>query len=450
MAKEYSGKNKKKSELFFCIVITYLYLCIIMLQRYVIILFCMFFTVLSVDGSDSVAVKPSLAVTYGPGTVLPMDEFSRKWMKPNVIHSLTMALHLPPSSPDAPHLSFGIRYGMNHDVRMHRDESVDLVGSPPADYVTQMGNNVTLFGTYERPWFSGKRWQVSTYMGTGLGYSNRKYNPRNQVDNELIGSHVSMYLTVGAVYTYRLSPHWQLRTGIDFSHHSNGALSCPNKGANYLGPFVGVEYCWNNQDCQSNQSIQSNQNNQNIQSNQNSQHKPRLFLDLTLGVGAKALDEEWQRTQFHVPPEDPDYRTDKFRLYAAYSVQAAMMWRYGNTRATGLGLDLLYGTYSHHVKKLDEAEGHFVTHSPWSVAIAARHNVSFKRFTARFGLGYYLYRRMGVRAKSSEQPFYERIGVHYTIPRLHGLSVGFQVKTHIFRSDLTELQVAMPIRIGRK
>ncbi len=386
--------------------------------------------------------RPSIAVTYGPGTVLPFDNFSRKYLKPNVIHALTVAVHLPSSSPEEPHLSFGMRYGMNHDVRMHRDEPVDMVGSPPADYETQMGNNLTLFGTYERPWIGGRCWQLSTYMGTGLGYSRRKYNPKTQVDNELIGSHVSLYLTLGVVYTYRVSPHWLLRGGVDLSHHSNGALSCPNKGANYLGPFVGIVYTTPG-------SAFPEVKESNVDKRNGERGDSKMFLDLTVGVGAKALDEEWQRTQFHVPPDDPDYRTDHFRLYAAYSLQTALMWRYGNTRATGLGLDLLYGTYSRHVEKMDRAEGHNVSHSPWSVALAVRHNVSFRRFTARFGLGYYLYRRMGVRAKSSEQPFYERIGVHYTIPHMHGLSIGFQVKTHIFRSDLTELQVAFPLRLKR-
>lgn len=422
-----------------------------MLQRYVMILLSVFLAVLDADGSDSVAVKPSVVVTYGPGTVLPVDDFSDKWLRPNVIHSLSIAMHLPPSSYEEPHLSVGLRYGMNHDVRMRRDEPVDIVGSPPADYVTQMGNNLTLFGTYERPWLSGRRWQVSTYMGTGLGYSRRKYNPRTQVDNELIGSHISMYLTLGAVYAYRISKDWKLRAGIDFSHHSNGALSCPNKGANYLGPFVGVEWTASSPSLpEGRENIGSlAQDNTNHSSPSEEVEKGTHFLDLTLGLGAKALDEEWQRTQFQLPPDDPNYRTDHFRLYAAYSVQAALLWRYGRARATGVGLDLLYGTYSHHVEKLDREAGYTVSHSPWSLAIAARHNVSFKRFTARFALGYYLYRRMGVRAKSSEQPFYERIGVHYTIPHMRGLSVGFQVKTHIFRSDLTELQVAIPVSLWR-
>ena len=41
--------------------------------------------------------RPSIAVIYGPGTVLPFDNFSRKYLKPNVIHALTVAVHLPSS-----------------------------------------------------------------------------------------------------------------------------------------------------------------------------------------------------------------------------------------------------------------------------------------------------------------------------------------------------------------
>ena len=46
-------------------------------------------------------------------------------------------------------------------------------------------------------------------------------------------------------------------------------------------------------------------------------------------------------------------------------------------------------------------------------------------------LGVYLYRHMGASAKEIEKPYYERIGIFYTIPRLHHLRVGCSVKAHI-------------------
>ena len=58
-------------------------------------------------------------------------------------------------------------------------------------------------------------------------------------------------------------------------------------------------------------------------------------------------------------------------------------------------------------------------------------------------LGVYLYRHMGASAKEIEKPYYERIGIFYTIPRLHHLRVGCSVKAH----DLTEIVISLPFRL---
>ena len=62
-------------------------------------------------------------------------------------------------------------------------------------------------------------------------------------------------------------------------------------------------------------------------------------------------------------------------------------------------------------------------------------------------LGWYLYRQMGVNAKEIEQPYYERIGIHYTFPALRGLTVGFNIKAHRTKADLTEFVVSYPIEL---
>ena len=65
-------------------------------------------------------------------------------------------------------------------------------------------------------------------------------------------------------------------------------------------------------------------------------------------------------------------------------------------------------------------------------------------------LGYYLYREMGESAKIIEKPYYERIGVHYSIPGLNGLTVGLNVKAHLTKADFTELIISYPITLRRK
>lgn len=416
--------------------------------------------------TSEVINKHSFSVSYNPERILATDEYSRKWLKPSNIHAFTIAYHYTPkpSSLDpklAPldsrpsTLTFGVRWGLNHNVLMHRNPDPAWSLLEPVDYDSQMGNNISFYGSYERPWIIKNNWKLSTYLGTGIAYSERKYNKVSQIDNELIGSHLLIFFTGGIVATYKIAPNWSIRGGIDFSHHSNGALQRPNKGANYIGPFLGLQYDIADTKAplptspEGKEYIDSPTENKTKVSpsgDEGGASSPS-FLEFTLGIGGKTLNEEWHRTQFRLPPDDPEYRTTHFRLYAAYSLQAAYMRRYGLTRASGLGLDVLYGTYSHHVEKMDRASGSTISHSPWSVALALRHNVYYHRLSARLALGYYLYREMGVRSRESEKRYYERVGVHYEIPRLHGISLGFQVKAHLLRADLTELQLAIPVNL---
>ena len=126
----------------------------------------------------------------------------------------------------------------------------------------------------------------------------------------------------------------------------------------------------------------------------------------------------------------------------AYSLQAGVLYRYARRWASGLGLDLFYGTYSDRVAQLDASKGITMRHSPWSLGIAARHEVFYGRLSLRMALGYYLYRHMGSHAKQIEKPYYERIGLHYQIPGCERLSVGFNVNAHLTKADFTELQLS--------
>ena len=43
--------------------------------------------------------------------------------------------------------------------------------------------------------------------------------------------------------------------------------------------------------------------------------------------------------------------------------------------------------------------------------------------------------------------YYERIGLHYTFPRLGGLHVGVSLNAHLTKADFTELVVGLPLRL---
>ena len=383
-----------------------------------------------------------VAVVGSPSRALVMDGFQRKWQKGKSNGSLALELSYTSLPSDSnqyaadfgyPTLSLGMKYAWNHGVTMRRTADPDWGMAEMVDYDSYMGNTVMLYGRFARPFHRGKRWEIDYSFDFGVGYSATKYHPDNNVDNELIGSHWLIYFGAGLHATYRVAPQWGLRMGIDYWHLSNGALNRPNKGANFLGPSLGVVYYpYYEQVLHPDPLLRSHH------------FKGYWFARAALSLGAKTLNEEWQRTQFHTPKGDPEYRTDQFTLYPAYALQLDVMRRYALRWASGIGLDVFYGSYNHRVKHIDQAAGSTVDHSPWSVGIAAKHEVYYGRVRLHMSLGFYLFRRMGENAKEVEQPYYERIGLHYELPHMGGLSIGANVQAHRTKADLTEIVITYP------
>ena len=111
-----------------------------------------------------------------------------------------------------------------------------------------------------------------------------------------------------------------------------------------------------------------------------------------------------------------------------------------------MGVDVFYGSYSDRVKRIDEKHLYDVRHSPWSLGLALKHQVYYHRFALKMSLGYYLFREMGYNASIIEKPYYERIGLHYTLPTL-GITVGTDIKAHLTKADLVEISVAKLINL---
>lgn len=415
--------------------------------------------VLAQETADS--VRPSvwqapttIGARYYETRVLALDEYVDSWLKGRTSRSValearwdTRQMAAEGRAQDAwlpyakdygyPTFTLGLRYNFNHGTTMHRDAE-DWGEEMEVDYTTRLGDILTLYGRFDRPLWRTRRLTAGYYLGAGVGYAFSHYDTERHIDNELIGTRANIYFTAGLYAAYRLSRHTALEAGVDFSHHSNGALYRPNKGANYLGPYVGLSYTPQPADADAMPATAS------ADAQEEWQRHP-LYLEFSAGLGAKTLSEDWQHTQFQMHPGDADYRKSNFALYGAFSLQADLMWRYARRWASGLGFDVFYGDYAEKVERWEQTYKEPQQVSPWSLGIALKHEAFFGRLSVRVGLGYYVYRHMGTNANEVEQPYYERVGLFYTLSRRSGLSVGFSVNAHRTRADFTELQVALPV-----
>ena len=394
--------------------------------------------------NDSLSIaKMGIEFRYIPAQTLTLDKEPRIWTKTKDTHSWAAQINVTPTKNayahdyNYPTFSFGLRYHLNHGTTMHRDDPWGE--AQPVNYTSKLGNFLTLYGTFNRPLYRSKHWQWGYYLGTGIAYTSLKYNQKNDIDNEYIGSHLNIYFNAGLYGQVKIAKEWSVKGGIDFAHHSNGAMARPNKGANYFGPFVGLVY--------EPQQATSPIAKRNTEATQPFQKY--WFTEFTLGLGGKTLLEEWLQTQFNTPQGQPDYRKEHFTYYGAYSFHTHLLYRYARRWASGVGVGVFYGEYAHRIARMDKENGHTdEKHSPWSASIEARHEVYYGNVSVRLTLGYYLYRHMGYSANHGlEYPYHEQVGVFYSFPKLKGLTLGFSVNAHATKADFTELQLSMPVRL---
>ena len=396
------------------------------------------------EENDSLSIaKMGIEFRYIPAQTLTLDKEPRIWTKTKETHSWAAQINVTPTKNayahdyNYPTFSFGLRYHLNHGTTMHRDDPWGE--AQPVNYTSKLGNFLTLYGTFNRPLYRSKHWQWGYYLGTGIAYTSLKYNQKNDIDNEYIGSHLNIYFNAGLYGQVKIAKEWSVKGGLDFAHHSNGAMARPNKGANYFGPFVGLVY--------EPQQATSPIAKRNTEATQPFQKY--WFTEFTLGLGGKTLLEEWLQTQFNTPQGQPDYRKEHFTYYGAYSFHTHLLYRYARRWASGVGVGVFYGEYAHRIARMDKENGHTdEKHSPWSASIEARHEVYYGNVSVRLTLGYYLYRHMGYSANHGlEYPYHEQVGVFYSFPKLKGLTLGFSVNAHATKADFTELQLSIPVRL---
>ena len=396
------------------------------------------------EENDSLSIaKMGIEFRYIPAQTLTLDKEPRIWTKTKETHSWAAQINVTPTKNayahdyNYPTFSFGLRYHLNHGTTMHRDDPWGE--AQPVNYTSKLGNFLTLYGTFNRPLYRSKHWQWGYYLGTGIAYTSLKYNQKNDIDNEYIGSHLNIYFNAGLYGQVKIAKEWSVKGGLDFAHHSNGAMARPNKGANYLGPFLGVVY-------------EPEKETTKVAKGHILPKDPfqkYWFTEFTLGIGGKTLLEDWQQTQFETPQGHPDYRREQFAFYGAYSFHTHLLYRYARRWASGVGFGLFYGDYANRVTQHDKEHGYTgEKHSPWSLSIEGRHEIFYGNMSVRVSLGYYLYRHMGYKSRNGlERPYHEQVGVFYSFPKLKNLTLGFSVNAHATKADFTELQITMPVRL---
>ena len=385
------------------------------------------------------------------GRVLSLDKYQKAYMIGKSDYSAAFKFtHVSlPSDSDAfahdyhyPTFSIVGKFSKNDGVTMHRNEDFphwDNLSDEYyelAPYNSHLGNSFAVFGSFGYPLYRGRRWEVDLCCNLGVAYSAKKYDRQTNVDNDMIGSHVLFYAGGAVNATYRFAESWGIKAGLDYWHISNGSTCQPNRSANVLGPTVGVVYYPYYETLLKERSDY-----------RPPKFKPYWYVNVKGGVGMKTCMEDWERTQYKITKDHPDWRREDFTLYSVASIQVDAMYRYARIGAIGGGIDIQYNSSYSHLWDNDEEKGIDCAHHPWAVALDVKHTLFYGNVSLALGGGVYLYKEWGDFSRRKDLFFFNRIGVHYTIPKLHNLTAGIEVKAHLSKADFAEFVVSMPLRL---
>lgn len=94
-------------------------------------------------------------------------------------------------------------------------------------------------------------------LGTGVGYVTQKFDFYNNRQNMAIGSHVNGNIQIGFIYNTKISSRVSLKTGLGFTHYSNGSIKTPNLGINMPSLFLGLQMGYGKADFKSIDTVKS-------------------------------------------------------------------------------------------------------------------------------------------------------------------------------------------------
>lgn len=377
--------------------------------------------------------RVSLGASVESAYLLTSDEYARQFVQSHGVRYYNFHIRFKPlpghpydDAFRSPSLEFGVLAADFRDIRLFRLEDPSRLSG--------MGGMFTLYGAFRRDLVSTSCFRLNYVLENGVGWSTRPYDGLQNPDNELIGAPFSVYFGMGVGGTFCIGKQWELSLGVNFRHFSNGAFDRPNKGSNTVGVSLGVSRTL---------SVPSSSESQASSCRTLSLFHRRLYVDLSVGWMGHTLMDEWFYSLYS-PSDDPRHRTRHFRVYSALDVSASAMYRYALRFASGIGLDYGYLPYVDEVAAYDRMNHTEDRYSRHSLGLSLKHEVFYKQLSLYLGVGYYLYRHTGHLSHEFEKPYYETIGLRYTLPfGSDTFYVGYHVKAHLLRADGMEFNVGL-------
>ena len=269
-----------------------------------------------------------------------------------------------------------------------------------------LGIYTALYGYADIPMISKNNFELNWRFGSGLGYTNRVFDPIFNPKNMAISTHLNAMIVMGvkSVYRYRKSV---FSVGLDVTHFSNCAFKIPNYGINI--PYLSLGYA------------------RHLKVSDNVIVKKQLIEFKKIYYGFHGI--------FSLKEINP-YGS---RKYPVYAIGAFCRYFFQQKAGIEAGVDLISKQ-----SVLDfEPQVNKTQLSIIQLGLYAGYLVPLNHFHFFFGMGAYVrdrYRPNG--------PLYHRIGFRYQIS--NGFYGNITLKTHWAKADYMEAGIGYILNYKKK
>jgi len=357
-------------------------------MRFILLIFAFFFTI---SFSSAQKVHPqkefSLGINYHQGLLVPKNEHINYLIQDNLSA-----------------IEFKLAYHPNPEINWVQQYAINEVGL--SYYQGTLGNSSVL-GEFQSlcPYvqFGIKNWerfQINTNIGLGIAKMSKYFDPINNYANILIGSEFNAHIKLGLQAQYSLS-RFNITTGIEFSHFSNGARKHPNGGLNIITGALGLHY--------------------NFGKNLKFVDKPKTNMK---------LEDEFTAVWSHGWKQEDE--TDPHFYYVS-SLNLAYTKGINSKQRLGGGIDIFYDEGVNRVSYNPNLGTGIKERISQSFFVA--HELVISRVTFITHIGFYtLYK-----SKPTSSSMYNRLGLRYKFSK--SLLVNLSLKGYLGSSDFIEMGI---------
>jgi hypothetical protein len=265
-----------------------------------------------------------------------------------------------------------------------------------------LGSAHAFYGFMNAPLKRFGKLTLNIQCSAGAAYLPLKFDIDENHLNRAIGSHMNVFIKLGADARFRIMPNAELVFGAGLSHFSNGKTASPNYGINTGTISAGMNYLF-----------RSPGSTEVKPQFEKSQPLPRFTRSINLSAGTKVYDNLLNKK------------------YLSSSVTFNIEKNFSYVSHAGFGAVIFYDSSIKEALKVEKG----LTGSDFKrlirLGVHASYICRYKNFIAGIQLGHYLYSKYKVMTN-----VYNRISVQYLFT--DNIAFSAAVKSHFGKADCLE------------